>query len=231
MKQNLLCCLILGIYLIGLTGCGGRIVHWAQDCFNQGDNRTEPVKPHSFVRSAFVYDQFTTVGSFEALWLSDGVKTSYARALMRKQGKEEQAYRAFLRRQLEENKHFILLYVLISYEHTLGEPRSEWSLFLDIDGQHVIPIEVKPVDLDSIYKSFFANKFNCFKVAYRAKFDANDGDDIPFINDQTKCISLVCRSAFKEVRMCWDAQDKGPDGQAVVPHDGPWDESLEEILV
>ena len=111
---------------------------------------------------------------------------------------------AFLRRQLEENNHFITFYVLSSYEYPLGDVNSEWTLFLNIDGKHYAPIEIKAVELSPEYIYIFGKKYNRFKVPYSVKFDAKDINDQFLITPETKNITLYCRSLNSEVTFVWD---------------------------
>lgn len=228
MKQKLVYCAML---LLVIPGCGSRIINWGKSCFYQGENRTEPRLPYHYMRSVKVYDQFTIIGSFDVLWLSDAVKTDYAKALMRKQGKEGELRQAFLRRQLEENKHFILFIVLVPYDKKFGDTQSIWSVFLEVDGVRAPPLEVKQTDIDVVYQGFFDNQYSCFKTPYRVKFDALDADDNPLITDATQEVKLIFRSVAKEVDVCWDAQEHFPDDEGIVEHNGPWDENLEEVVL
>jgi hypothetical protein len=230
MKQNLNYYLLLVLYLVQLTGCGP-ISTWAKDCFYQGKEQPEPVKPYAYTRSIVAYDQFTRIAMFDALWLSDEVKKAYAQVLTHKQGKNKEQCQAFLRRQLEENRHFIIFLVLIPYDWTLGELQSKWSVFLNTDGVNYAPVEVKQTEIDAVYKAFFDKRFGPFKIVYRVKFDARNADDNRIITPDTQTVKLIFRSMAKEVSLCWNAQAKTPEGQADIMFNGPWDESVEEVVI
>src|SRR5438552_14628442 len=114
MKYTLVLYTALCTSLLFLTGCR-RLVDWGVGEFYQGvDRNPDLVLPQSFVRSVVIHDQLMTAAIFDALWLSNEVKTAFTNVSMLKQGKTEDRRMAFRRRQLEENKHFISSYVLSS---------------------------------------------------------------------------------------------------------------------
>lgn len=182
-----------------------RLVDWAQCNFYQGISLSDACgDPCLLVRSVTMYDQFETVGHFDALWLSDQVRTAYVDLYIRSLGKNEEQKNILLKRQLDENKHFIIFFVLCPYEMPLGETHSIWNLFLEIDGAHFDPIEIKMVELSPIYRSYFGKHYNRFKAAYQIKFDARDIQDNPLINHNTTQLMLHFRSAHKEGTLCWN---------------------------
>ncbi len=203
MKHKIHNLIIASLALGGLSGCG-RVVDWAKDTFYQGKELEEyTAVPRAHTRSVIVYNQFTTAGRFDALWLSDKVRTDYADLYAFKLGKSVEQKKAFLRRQLEENNHFISFYVLSSYGLPLGNKDDQWALFLKIDDNAFAPIEIKAVDLSPEYQLFFGKKFNRFKIAYLVKFNAQDLNDRYLIEQNTKKIELYFRSVEKEVILTW----------------------------
>lgn len=202
--QKIFSLCIAFIMLVTLSGCS-RWIDWAERTFYQGEARCPSrAVPKRYLRSVVAYDQFTTIAMFDALWLSDEVKTAFTDTYMLKFGKSQERKLAFLRRQLEESKHYISFYVLSSYRMVLGDPQSEWSLFLSIDDQFFTPVEIKEVDLDPVYIAFFGRKINQFKLVYRVKFDARDANDNLLLSpDVQHCMALVFRSFKKEVTLSW----------------------------
>lgn len=202
MKNSVVKYLFLCSFILVLSGCG-RIVDWAEGKFYQGtDIRGYSKVPRSYIRSVKVYDQFTTLASFDALWLADPVRISYANLYAFKHGREESLRKAFLRRQLEENRHYISFYILTNYGLSFGEQMSDWSVFLDT-GVHVMPSEIKIVDLSPEYKAFLGKKLNVFKTVYLVKFNAKNNDGNPIILNSTTDIKLVFRSVKKEIVLSW----------------------------
>lgn len=195
---------IVTITLFLLPGCG-RVVDWGKKTFIQAPSMNASIaQAQKYIRSVTVYDQLTTSARFEALWLSDEVRTNYAYLFALKFGKTEEQKKTFLRRQLEENNHFISFYVLSLHDYPLGDVHSEWTLFLDINGKHYAPIEIKAVELSPEYMYIFGKKYNRFKVPYSVKFDAKDINDQFLITPETAKITLYCRSLGSEVTFVWN---------------------------
>lgn len=195
---------IIASMLLLLPGCG-RLIDWGNKTFAQTPSvQASIIAAQKYIRSVTTYDQLTTSARFDVLWLSDEVRTNYTNLFVSKFGKTEEQKRNFLRRQLEENNHFISLYILSLYNYPLGDPNSEWTLFLNIDGKNYAPIELKAVELSPEYIYIFGKKYNRFKVPYSVKFDAKDINDDFLITDETKKITLYCRSTNAEVTFVWD---------------------------
>lgn len=187
-----------------LPGCG-RVFDWVEDSFNQGTNLDQYTKvPQRYLRSITVYQQFTTIGMFDALWLSDAVRTAYVDLYALKHGKNDEQKKFFLRRQLEENNHFLSFYVLSLYENPLNSLDTKWSLFLMVDDKIYSPIEIKVVELNPEYILFFGKRYSRFKIPYLVKFNAKDMDSNFIVSDTTKTISLCFRSVSKEDLLTWD---------------------------
>lgn len=192
-----------------LPGCG-RLIDWAKEQFNQGQEVDEINKRvKNYIRGIKVYDQFTTRGIFDAIWMSDEVRTAYADLYAFRQGKSDEHTKAFLRRQLEENKHFISFYVLSLYEVPLGEPNSEWNLLLRVNETEYAPIEVKKLELPHEYRIFFGDHYTRFKEPYIVKFNAKDVDDNVIMNAATNKIELLFRAVDRRVVLCWPLDEKG----------------------
>ncbi len=215
MKRTVSLYVVGMIMLFGLPGCG-RIIDWGKSNFYQGeqiDMSLNEVAP--FMRSITIYDQLETRAMFDVLWLSDEVRTAYAKLHILRQGKDDDRQMAFLRRQLEENLHYISFYVLSLHETKLGDKESHWSLFLQIDGVDYLPIEIKEIDLPYEYQVFFGKKWNRFKVPYLVRFRAKGTDDAPLVTEQTKRIVMYVRSAHKEHAFIWQIQQDEQDEPAV----------------
>ncbi len=193
-----------------LPGCG-RLIDWGKSQFNQGDEVDEIDKRvKNYVRSIRVYDQITTRGIFDAIWLGDEVRTAYANLHTFRQGKSDEHSKAFLRRQLEENKHSISFYVLSLYEVPLGEPSSEWNLVLKVDDVTYAPVEVKKIELPYEYRLFFGTRhYTRFKESYAVKFNALDINEKPIIDSETTSIELCFRAADRRVALCWELDEAG----------------------
>jgi len=209
MKQKIVHITCLAFLGMALSGCG-RLVDWGKRTLHQGDNlAVDTTSPHAYVRSIILYDQFATIAMFDAIWLSDAVRTAYTDIYALKYGKDEEQKKVFLRRQFAENRHFITFFVLSTTLAPISEENSEWTLFLQIGDETFAPQEIKKIALDPEYKAFFGKHFNRFKLAYRVTFDANDSEEVPLLREDTPEMTLYFRSVYKEARLCWDLNKLG----------------------
>ncbi len=212
MKRNTYSSFAVVLFLTLLPGCG-RLFDWGKERVDQGkDNKKDVKVARSHIRSLRVYDEFTFLGGFDSLWLSDDVRNSYAELYALRHGKNDDAMKVFLRRQLEENIHFISFFVLSAVDITLGETNSDWTVFLKIGENQFTPIELKAVDLTPEYIHIFGKKLNRFKMAYLVRFNAKDIEDLPLIQPNTQSISLVFKTVQKEVTQEWLL---GSDGKLI----------------
>lgn len=201
--------LFVCILFIMLPGCG-RLVDWGKKTFNQGqEGEGINKRVRDYIRSVKVYDQFTTRGIFDAMWLGDEVRAAYADLYAYRQGKSDEHTKAFLRRQLEENKLFIAFYVLSLYEVPLGDPSSEWTIIMKINDKEFTPCEIKKIELPHEYRIFFGDKFNRFKEAYMVKFNAKNMDEEFILTPETSCIELLFRALDRRVSLCWELDAEG----------------------
>jgi hypothetical protein len=199
----------LAFCVVVLTGCG-RLIDWGKSRFYQGNSfkiDLDDIKEH--IRWATVYDQFSTVATFDALWLSPAVRTAFAQEHAFREEKTEEHYKAALRRQLEEPSHFIAFYVLSLHEVGLGDPSSEWALFLTIDNQKLDPLEIKGIDLPYEYQMFFGKRLTLFKDTYSVKFDAKTIDEKLYLTPERHTMQLHFRKFDKEVTLEWRLADDG----------------------
>lgn len=214
MKQFWYCWFLFALLL---TGCS-RYVCWVEDVFNEGQPTADyKYITQCYVRSIRVYDQFATLGLFDVLWLSDEVRTAYAKIYACKIGLSEDRYQIFVRRQLEENNHYLSFYVLGSIpscegkDHSiLGTKDSVWSIVLFIDGKRYTPREIKTVDLTPEYMRFFGKTFTHFKTPYIVTFDAKDAFGQSLIEPGvTRSIKIVLRRMGRQECVVWTLDEQG----------------------
>ena len=128
---------ILPILLL-LSGCGKRFVNWGKETFNQADEvsvKSSIDVARKYVKTVRLYDEFTTLGIFDVLWLSDDVRRAYTQLYTTKRGLDEQTYQSIEQRQLAINNHRISFYVLAYQPHEpklklLDNAESNWSIYL-----------------------------------------------------------------------------------------------------
>ena len=195
--------------LASLSGCG-RIIEWGKDNFYQGEEvKKYSAIPRKYLRSVVAYSQFMTQAVYDAIWLSDPVRTAYVDAFSDRTGKTEEQKNMLLRRELEENNHYIVFYVLSLYNVPLGDPAGDWSVYLKLNDAVYHPVETKYIDLCPEFQSFFGKVYNRFKQSYQVKFDARDVDGQSLITPETTSIQLYFRSVKKEVHLTWNIDATG----------------------
>lgn len=181
MNRRINLCMVMTIVL--LSGCG-TVTDLVKENFPQGkESKDYQKKAKRYLRRVNIYDQFNTVGLFDALWLSDEVRTMYADMNADMHGKITKEKNAFLRRQLKENNQFISFYVLSTHDNPLSIKPVPWALHLVVDGKKYMPFEVKAVELTPEYKTIFGSMFNNHKTPYEVRFERNDGNGIDILKE------------------------------------------------
>lgn len=156
-----------------LTGCGGALKKWKEETFNQAHSYHSAEKEmivRSYLRSLSLYDQFETVALFDALWVSDEVKTLLSDIHVQLLGKSREVRNNFLRRQLKDNSEYVTFYVLTQHHIALGDAAAPWHLHLATDGNSYSPISVKLTELSPEYKVVLGKKITPHKDIYEVKF-------------------------------------------------------------
>lgn len=167
------CCLLM------LGGCL-KTYEYLQTEFAQGE-----VHPYNraiinnALRSATVYNEFTTMASFDVLWLSDAVRAAYATAWAAKRGLGKQERDAFLSDELAHAGEMVSFYVLASIadDHypSLSEPDTAWNLVLvSASGVQVPASLVREVDLAPEYRAFFMPGSLDYRTIYFVQFSIRD---------------------------------------------------------
>ena len=136
------------VVMLFLPGCS-KILQWGKDSFEQGEKVTDyTVVPREYIRSTIMYNQFKTQALFDVLWLSDEVRNAYVDTHIMRTGKSEEQKELLLRRELEENNHYITFYILSLHSVSLIDLQPLWITSLKVDGEVYQPIAIKSVDMD-----------------------------------------------------------------------------------
>lgn len=196
------------LILFLLPGCNNRYYCWFNDVFNQGTDLDKfNTIPLEFIRSTRIYDQFTTLGIFDALWLADPVKQAYVQSYGIKHCLDQQQQNAMLANQLQDNDQYISFYVLAYYPGqdncSLNSDDSLWVVRLIVDGNCYAPLYVRAVELPFEYQIFFGKKYNIFKRSYLVVFNQPTG------SPANKSLSLVFRSVGRQAELTWCFDQSG----------------------
>lgn len=156
-------------------------------------------RAYRLVRTTYAYDQLTTTGFFDVLWLNDLVLDSFERLHY----KQTHAAADCACGHLVATPSTSSFIVLGSYERQLFSPYCGWLLFLTVDGCEYGNPVVRGVDLPCEYRLFFGNYYNQFKTAYQVQFD------VPFVTLQhARKVCLIFRSSLQEMNVCWKQKIK-----------------------
>ena len=186
-----------------LAGCGG-VVDWADDTFSQGKSHSyNKSLVKEYLRSERIYDQFSTVAFFDALWLSDEIRTEYADVYVKMHGRSQDVRNTFLRRQLKSNSTEISFYVLSLNQIPLNIKPHQWLLHLEIDGIKYLQSSVKSAELSPEYVIFFGKALTNHKRVYEVKFDRKDADGNEILHEESKNLSLMFSGPQQYRAMNW----------------------------
>ena len=176
--------------------------------FNQGkpldDNRDVAV---AYRRSVTIYDQFKTQAIFDGLWLSDTVRSTYVDMHASKRGIQGDGKEELLKRQLEENNHWLSFILLADIRDKLfasmSEPASTWTAHAVVDNVKLVAESVKEFDMDPEFQLLFGKTWNPFKTAYMVKFPLESVLAHKIASGEHKEVKLVISSMYKEAELVW----------------------------
>ena len=199
---------LLILAILSFSSCS-RYISWGKEVFNQGkkvETYADIVQP--YIRSDRVYDQFTTLGSFDAMWLADPVRRAYARSHARKHGFSGEQYSKFLENQLEQNDATISFYLLAIVGGPgvvdLTDKNAAWTVQLKIDNDYFNPVKIQTIEqLPPEYQYFFGKKWTVFKAIYLISFNAVDEDDDRLLESSLTSISLIFRRVGHRLELVW----------------------------
>lgn len=183
---------------------------------------------YNYLREVPVYDQFRTLAIFNVLWLSDEVRSCYVDLYGIRRGKDVAAREVLLKRQLEENQHWISFYVLADIRNktphlSLHDKNAYWTVFLETADKkiRIEPVFVKEVELDPEYESLFSYRLNAFKTPYLIKFPTKDLTGKRYFAEGA-CLTLVLSSPDREVKVTWDKNSRKNQQELLKDEDRYW---------
>ena len=181
---------------------------------------------HAYKRTQKVYDQFETKAIFDALWLSDDVRTAYVQMYAKKRGLSAEAKEELLKRQLEENKHWVAFYVLADIrEHaagTLGDSTTAWTMFTSIDKQNMPVESVKEYDLEPEYQLLFGSISMNFKTCYLVKCALPPTMSAKIGNQEFKQLTLTISSPKRKAELTWRPEQLKANKTLISDEDFYW---------
>ncbi|OGB83109.1 hypothetical protein A3F66_05195 [candidate division TM6 bacterium RIFCSPHIGHO2_12_FULL_32_22] len=201
------------LILFLLPGCSRRVINWGAKRFNQGcavDNYE--CLTYQYIRSVKVYDQFRTMGIFNAMWLADTVRRAYVNVHACKYALPEDIYYNLLETEATKAKRTISFYMLVWYPKWCGaefdKPSARWIVYLKVGDRAYAPRCIKRVNLPCEYVLFFGRVMNNFKKSYYVEFDAFDPDGTEILSGNRDMV-LCLRSYDKQTFLRWEFDECG----------------------
>ena len=202
---------IMMMVLAFLPGCC-RFYDWGRKTFYQGEPLSFDIHDvRDQVKTVRVYREVVTAGIFDVLWLSEFIRQAYVQLYIEKHNKDEQSYNNMLRKQLNENDHFVSFYVLM-YQYPnqglllLGDKSANWSVSLLVNNHVFHSISIKEVALPPEYRYFFGTRYNRFQKKYMVTFDAQDIKKKIMV-DQVNRIILRFSTDQRCVTLSWNVAE------------------------
>ena len=195
--------------LILLSGC--TVVEWGKKTFNQGcKSEIHLSVPRGHMRNVRVYDEFVTLGIFNAMLISNDVIESYVNLHAEKNEMCEEERQILLNSEIEKTEKVISFY-LLAYTPRSRSPiyvpnkyeTAPWKVYLNVGCEVYEPYKIKIVELKPEYKLFFGKYLTKFKVVYLLEFLDKDKNGDCLIKEDTKAIKLGFTSFNNKVCLTW----------------------------
>lgn len=167
---------IVGIaaLLVGFSGCS-RYVTWPADVFFQGtceDQLCACIK--NYLRSIRMYDQFSTRGLFDILWLSDQVQEAFVltRASKKHLMPEQTALLRERERKAFDGYTVVYMFAPLAYDSasSLTHPQSRWSVVLARGDSIIQPYDIINIELGPEYRACIPAHCMRARTAYQVRF-------------------------------------------------------------
>lgn len=197
----------LSIMCIALLPACVRYYKWGKKQFTQVDKRCSiKERACTYIRSADVYDEFETVGKFDALWFSEDVQKLYNDAVTSRFGYSSEQKEVLQKQLRSDQAHTIIFYLLMAAPQERQRPllaasdrKATWAAVLVCDGKEFQAKQIKCIDLEPELGSFFGERYTQYRTAYKIEFDRFSGG-----KDCTMAkLQLSLRSASYSVNLCW----------------------------
>jgi len=195
--------ILLPFFLLLLPGCRG-YVNWGGCPWHHRQEVVDQIQEgRQYAQSVAVYDRYSARIIFDAIPLADQVRGAYACMVADRYGRSENWLATELRKQLEKNTRYINFYVLTLRERPFSDRCGTWMPRLKVDDKEYEPCEIRAVEMPLEYKHILGPRYTRFKVAYEMVFEARRDDGSPVLDAAATRLTLLFKSADKEVPMEW----------------------------
>jgi hypothetical protein len=206
MKRILFCMLPLCL----LSSCT-RYYRWGKQQFTQVDKRAgDDQAVVSYLRSVDLYDEFQTVGMFDALWLSEEVRLHYIDQIAKRFALLDDKVAKMRKDALEENERLLSFYLVMTQnndgilpELAARDAQATWAVVLRQDGKEYPVKTVTRVDLEPEYRQIFGKRYSRYRTAYKLDFNRYSSKMNDLFPTNERPLELVIRSAKYNVSFSW----------------------------
>lgn len=192
--------------------------------FPQGEDTPDLYEvSHDYLRSITIYDQFTTLAVFDALWLSPTVEAVYTDLYNKRRGKVGEEVKAAEAEQEKDHEEHIAFYLLADVRAKVNkemqEPNAYWTVALENNqGNRLEAASIKLMrDLDPEYQLLFRTRFNLFKNVYLVKFPKSEVERLFFKRGEP--LTMLLSSPVKNIRLSWHTQGSVQPHKKVIRYD------------
>lgn len=194
-------------FLLLAPGCANRFSDWSSDHVEQGIVRAVPKKVVlDYLRTARIYKDFSTRGFFDALWLSDEVRTAYVDLHAAQSALAEDEKQELLHRQLAENEKELSFYLLSHIPDTdkaLGEEDCSWTVALRVNGILYKPKNITEIEFGPEYALLLKTVTSRHKNNQLVTFALKDERGRSIITRKTRLIELVFSTVDRSAVLTW----------------------------
>lgn len=187
-----------------------RYYKWGKEQFPQVDKRCSLEKQGTrYLRSADVFDEFQTIGKFDAVWFSEDARQCYIEAVARRFGYSQNQKDILITQHHDESRYKIVFYLLLSAASDSSRPllsatdkRATWAAVLIKNGKEYQAQTITSLELDSEIMTFFGTRYSQHRVAYKVEFARFDGHQ-DILGTPDTALRLDLRSALYQVVLSW----------------------------
>ncbi|MFA5306552.1 MAG: hypothetical protein WC365_03820 [Candidatus Babeliales bacterium] len=181
-------------------------------------------------REVTLYSEFRTRAVCTALWCADEWRKAYVDVFGAKRGLSAEAREEMLKRQLEENQHWITFYLLADVRDktftSLGDSTASWSVYAEVDGKKMPPAPkkegIKEIELDPEIQLFFGPTFNLFKGAYLIRIPIDPELACRISQRDVRSLKLVVSSSAEYCEMEWTKEQLEDKTKVLKDEDFYW---------
>ncbi|MBT4595282.1 hypothetical protein HOD08_05390 [bacterium] len=135
------------------------------------------------LKSTRLYDDFSTVASFDAIYLGDEMREALTDMKVSRRGWSEAKKQLLLKGHEDESAKWHVFYVMSEVRErefqSLADDLSSWALSLSVDDNDRVPSSfLKEIEPDPEIRTLFGTSYTRHKIAYLVKFEKKPNDNV-----------------------------------------------------